>query len=106
MSGKAKSKYIRMSARKIGMVLDKIRGKNVGEAYKILMTINRRAVGPVKKTLDAAVSNGDAKEMLDKIIVKTAWVGVGPALKRLRPRAMGRADVYKRHTAHIRIEVE
>ena len=105
MSGKAKSKYVRMSARKIGFVLDKIRGKKVEEAYKALMFINKRAVEPVKKTLDAAVVNGEAKEMLNKVKVLKAWVGQGPSMKRLRPMSMGRANIYKRPSAHIVIEI-
>ena len=105
MKGIAKSKYIKMSSRKIKLVLDKIKGKSVVEAYNILMFLDKRAVGPVKKTLASAVANAGAADMIDKIKVESVWVGQGPALKRLRPRAMGRADVYKRPTSHIKIEV-
>ncbi|MFH1414892.1 MAG: 50S ribosomal protein L22 [Elusimicrobiota bacterium] len=105
MNGNAKSKYIRMSPRKIGLVLDKIRGKKVAEAYTILNFINRRAVSPVRKTLQSAVANADARDSLDRVRVVKAWVGQGPVLKRLRPRAMGRADILRKPTAHIEIEV-
>ncbi|MFC2062106.1 50S ribosomal protein L22 [Elusimicrobiota bacterium] len=105
MSGKAKTKYIRMSPRKINLVLDKIRGKKIPEAYKILSFINKRAVTSVKKTLDSAVANGNIEEDNTAAKVIKAWVGQGPTLKRLRPRAMGRADIYRRPTAHIEIEV-
>ncbi len=104
--GKARAKYIKMSPRKIALVLDRIRGKKVDEAYRILNMINKRATLPVKKILDSAVANSNAQENTDKVKVKAAWVGQGPSLKRLRPRAQGRADIYKRRTAHIEIEVQ
>ncbi|MDA3792872.1 MAG: 50S ribosomal protein L22 [Elusimicrobia bacterium] len=105
MIAKAKVKYIRMSPRKVNIVLGKIRGKKVSEAYAVLGVINKRAAVPVLKLLKSAVANGDAQDIVEKIKVKKAWVGQGPALKRLRPRAMGRADIYKRPSAHIEIEV-
>ncbi|MEA3506403.1 MAG: 50S ribosomal protein L22 [Elusimicrobiota bacterium] len=105
MIAKAKVKYIRMSPRKINLVLDKIRGKKVSEAYALLKVINKRAAVPVLKLLKSAVANGDARDIIDEIKVTKAWVGQGPAMKRLRPRAMGRADIYKRPSAHIEIEL-
>lgn len=105
MIGKARTKYIRMSPRKINLVLDKIRGKRVDKAYWILKFINRRAVEPVKQTLESAVANAGAADSIEKINIIRAWVGQGPVLKRMRPRAMGRADILRRPTAHIEIEV-
>ncbi len=105
MGRKARAKYIRMSPRKIQLVLDVIRGRSVDEAYRRLELTGRRAAGPVRKVLDSAVANAGAQEMTDRVRVTRAWVGQGPAMKRLRPRAMGRANVYKKPTAHIEIEV-
>jgi len=105
MSGIAKSRYVRMSPRKIQAVLNEIKGKTVDEAYKALMFINRRAAVPVEKTLKSAVANAGAADATEQVRVKRVWVGQGPSLKRLRPRAMGRADIFKRPTAHIEIEV-
>ncbi len=105
MTGIAKTKYVKMSPRKIGMVLDNIKGKSVAEAYRILTFINKRAVVPVQKTLKSAVANASAQDIIDKIKVKRVWVGQGPSLKRLRPRAMGRGNRYKKPSAHIEIEV-
>ncbi len=105
MRARAKVKYIRMSPRKINIVLDKIRGKRVSKAYALLAVLNKRATEPVLKLLKSAVANGDARDIIDEIKVSKAWVGQGPALKRLRPRAMGRADIYKRRSAHIKIEI-
>lgn len=106
MIGRARSKYIRISPRKVNLVLDKIRNEKVDKAYIILKFINKRAVEPVMKTLKSAVANAKAVDSTESIRVKKAWVGPGPVLKRMRPRAMGRADVIRRPTAHIEIEVE
>lgn len=106
MSGRARTKYIRVSPRKVSLVLDRIRGKKVSEAYIILKFINRRAVRYILKTLDSAVANGNAKEIIDQVRIKKAWVGHGPQLKRLRPRAMGRADIIRKPMAHIEIEID
>lgn len=106
MIGKARSKYIRISPRKVNLVLDKIRNKKIDEAYTILKFMNKRAVEPVMKTLKSAVANAKAADSTDSVKVKKAWVGQGPVLKRMRPRAMGRADIIRRPTAHIEIEVE
>ncbi len=105
MKATAKVKYIRMSPRKINIILDEIRGKKVSKSYALLAVLNKRAAVPVLKLLKSAVANGDARDMIDEIKVTKAWVGQGPALKRLRPRAMGRADIYKHPSAHIEIEV-
>ena len=106
MGKKARAKYIRMSPSKVKLVLDRIRGKSVDEAYRELSFMNRRAAEPVKKVLKSAVANAGASEITDRVKVKKAWVGQGPAMKRLRPRAMGRANIYKKPTSHIEIEVE
>ncbi len=103
---RARLKYVRMSPHKVSLVLDRIRGKKVVEAYRILKLVNRRAAQPVKKVLDSAVANAGAPDLRESAVVKKAWAGPGPSIKRLRPRAMGRANIYKRRTAHIEIEVQ
>ncbi len=105
MNAIAKTKYVRMSPRKVRIVLDKIKGLNVTEAYKELKFMDKRAAKTVEKTLKSAVANAGASDIPERVKVKRVWVGKGPAMKRLRPRAMGRADIYKRPTSHIEIEV-
>ncbi len=105
MGKRARAKYVRMSPRKIGLVLDRIRGERVDEAYRRLEFMDRRAALPVRKVLESAVANAGASENTGGIRVIKAWVGQGPAMKRLRPRAMGRANVIRKPTAHIEIEV-
>ena len=67
---------------------------------------NKRAVNPIEKTLKSAVANMRTSQGPESIYVKEAYVGQGPSLKRMRPRAFGRAAGYTRKTCHITIEVE
>ncbi|NLB35298.1 MAG: 50S ribosomal protein L22 [Elusimicrobia bacterium] len=105
MSGIARAKYIRMSPRKVKLVLDRISGQTVDEAYKILKVMNKRAALPVRKVLDSAVANAGYMGNTEGVKITRAWVGQGPVMKRLRPRARGRANVYKKPMSHIEIEV-
>jgi len=105
MSGRARAKYIRMSPRKVKLVLDRISGQSVDDAYRRLKVMNKRAALPVRKVLDSAVANAGLAGNTDGVRITRAWVGQGPAMKRLRPRAQGRANVYKKPMSHIEIEV-
>ena len=108
MEAKAVAKYIRMSPRKVRLVVDLIRGKSAEEADQILKYTNRRAAAPVRKVLKSAVANAVNNHDLleDELVVKAAYVDEGPTLKRILPRARGRADIIKKRTSHITIIVE
>ncbi len=108
MEAKAVAKYIRMSPRKVRLVADLIRGKSAEEADQILKYTNRRAATPVRKVLKSAVANAVNNHDLleDELVVKAAYVDEGPTLKRILPRARGRADIIKKRTSHITIIVE
>lgn len=100
---------LRMSARKARLVANAIRGKRVNEAEQILQFLARRAALPIEKLLRSALANaknnfqvGDA----DTLVVSELTVDSGPALKRRRPRAMGRAFPIKKRTSHIRLVLE
>lgn len=107
MQAKAVAKYIRMSPRKARQVIDLIRGKNIKEAYAILKFTPHKATESINKVLRSAVANAEHNyEMdVDTLFVKEAYVDVGPSLKRMKPRAMGRADIIKRRTSHITVVV-
>lgn len=94
-----------MSPRKVRLVVDLIRGKSLEEARAILRYLNKRAALPVAKVLESAAANAvNNHDMLeDRLFVKAAYVDEGPALKRVLPRARGRADIIKRGTSHITI---
>ena len=110
MEAKAKAKFIRMSPRKVRLVVDLIRGKGVEESIQTLQFLKRRAKVPVEKTLRSAVANffntteGAQLEASD-LYVKEAFVDEGPTMKRFRPRAMGRATQILKRTSHITIVV-
>lgn len=105
--GYAIAKYVRMSPRKVRLVVDVIRGKSVAEAEDLLRFIPRAASEPVAKVLKSAKSNAiNNDEMLeDRLVVAAAYVDAGPTLKRLLPRARGSANIIKKRTSHITIIV-
>ena len=108
MEAKAVAKYIRMSPRKVRLVADLIRGKSAEEADQILKYTNRRAAASVRKVLKSAVANAVNNHDLleDQLVVKATYVDEGPTLKRILPRARGRADVIKKRPSHITVIVE
>ena len=111
MQAKAKSKYIRMSPRKISRVLDLVMGKRVDKALDILHFTSKSATDPIEKAIRSAVSNlGNLEEGqrldLNEIYITKAFVDQGPTLKRWKPRAMGRATRINKRTSHIRIVID
>jgi large subunit ribosomal protein L22 len=110
MEAKAKTRFIRMSARKVRRVADLIRGKNVEEALNVL-TFTPKAAAPVlEKVLKSATANalaleGTAKLKAEDLWIKRILVDGGPMMKRLRPMGMGRAYRIRKRTNHITIVV-
>ncbi len=101
----AKARFVRISSRKVGQVLDTIRGKRVDEAYRILRFMPKAAAPIVQKTLHSAVANARGASNTYSFRITRAWVGQGPPLKRIRAFAMGRAFQYKRKTCHVTVEI-
>ena len=103
MEARAIAKYIRMSPIKVGAVLDLIRGKNVNEAMAILQFTPRLAAGEISKVLKSAVANAENNHSMDTsaLYVAECSVSQGPILKRIRPRAQGRAFRIDKKTSHI-----
>lgn len=108
MEARAYAKYIRMSPLKVRVVLDLVRGKNVGEAMAILKHTPRAAAPVVEKLLKSAVANAENNHKMDpaKLYVAETWVGQGPSLKRFRPHAQGRAFRIIKRTSHITMVVK
>src|SRR5687768_11060044 len=92
--GKARSSWNRISARKTREVVNLIRGKGVEEAIRILKVCTRKAAVPTLKALKSAMANARETKKMDweNLIVKLAFVEEGPTLRRMLPRARGRAD--------------
>ncbi len=105
MEVQAKAKFIRMSPRKIRLVVDAIRGKGVEQALVDLQFLNKAATLPVIKVLASAVANAEHNFHLKKenLFVKSITADGGPVLHRFRPRAFGRAAPIRRRTTHISV---
>ena len=104
----ARARFIRVSARKARLVLDQIRGKPVGDALATLQYTPRAAARLIEKVLRSAVANAEHNHQvrnLDTLRVVTAMADGGPSLKRVQPRAMGRAFFIKHRTSHLTIGV-
>jgi large subunit ribosomal protein L22 len=108
MEAKAIARYVRVSPRKARLVVDMIRGKSTGEAANILRFTPKGAAEVVAKVLDSAVANAEhnLKIKPETLFVSQAFVDEGPTLKRIRPRAMGRAFKIRKRTSHVTIVVK
>jgi len=104
----ARARFVRVSSRKAGQVLAQIRGKSVGEALATLQYTPRAAARLIEKVLRSAVANAEHNHQvrdLDALRVVRATADGGPSLKRVQPRAMGRAFFIKHRTSHLTIGV-
>ncbi len=107
IEARAVAKYIRISPRKARSVINAIRGKDVNEAFTILMFSPKKAARIIYKVLQSAVANAVNNFNLneDSLYVAEAYVNDGPRLKRLWPRGRGRADIIKHRYSHITVVV-
>ena len=108
MEARATAKHVRMSPRKARLVVDLIRGKAVGEAASIVALTPRAAAEDVGKVLHSAVANAEKNHDMkaDTLYVSEAYVNEGPTLKRIQPRAMGRAFRIRKRSSHITVVVK
>ncbi|AKO90799.1 MULTISPECIES: 50S ribosomal protein L22 [Priestia] len=107
MQAKAVAKTVRIAPRKVRLVVDLIRGKQVGEAVAILKLTPKAASPVVEKVLNSAIANAEHNYEMDanNLVVSEVFVDEGPTLKRFRPRAMGRASQINKRTSHITVVV-
>lgn len=103
----AKLRGAQLSAQKARLVADQIRGKSVDEALNILAFSSRKGAAIMKKVLDSAIANAEHNEGadVDELKVSTVFVDEGTTMKRIRPRAKGRADRILKRTCHITVKV-
>lgn len=106
-NAKAVAKTVRIAPRKARIVIDLIRGKQVGEAIAILKYTPRAASPIIEKVLKSAIANAEHNYDLDvnSLVVSEAFVDEGPTLKRFRPRAKGSASPINKRTSHITVVV-
>jgi ribosomal protein L22 len=102
---RAQARYVRTSARKARMVCRHLRGKSVHEARAILAFTPRDVARDWSKLLESAVANAETNHELleDDLVVREAYADEGPTIKRVRPRAMGRATPIRKRTSHLTI---
>ncbi len=110
MEARCVAKYIRIAPRKMRLVADAVRGKNVNEAINTLKFTPRYAAVPTLKAIESAVANlmntdesGGVNP--DLILVKRIFADEGPTLKRFMPRAQGRATPIRKRTSHLTVIV-
>lgn len=103
MEAKAYLNYVRISPRKVSIVLDLIRNKPVDLAMAILKHTPKAACEDLQKLLKSAIANAENNHNMDvsKLYVAECHVSQGPTLKRIRPRAQGRAYRINKKTSHI-----
>jgi large subunit ribosomal protein L22 len=98
--------HLRMSPRKVRLVVDLIRGERVEKALNYLTFSGKAAAKPVHKLLRSAIANADEKGIdLDKLFIKIAFVDEGTTWRRWMPRAQGRATRIRKRTSHVTLEL-
>jgi len=104
----AVAKYVRISPRKVQIVIDLIRGKKVDDALAILAYTPKSAAPIVEKVLASAIANAENNMEMDRstLYVAEVYANQGPTLKRYWARSHGRADMIKKHTSHITVVLD
>ncbi|MCP4144021.1 MAG: 50S ribosomal protein L22 [bacterium] len=111
MNGRAVGRFVRISPRKARLVADLVRGKRVDQAINILGLTTKKASPIMQKVIESAManakSNGDFEITPDdsSFIIDEVRVDEGPTMKRIRPRAQGRAFQILKRTSHIKVTV-
>ena len=104
MEAKASATFVRIAPRKVQIVLDLIRGEDAEKAMAILKHTPKAACEVLEKVIKSAMANAEVKNMdTSKLYVAECFVNQGPTLKRIRPRAQGRAYIIRKRTSHITI---
>lgn len=107
MQVSATAKRLRISPRKARLVVDLVRGKPVSDALDILNFSTHKAAGLVRKVVESAIANAENNEGadIDELKISEIYVNEGLTMKRIRPRAKGRADRIFKRTSHITVTV-
>jgi len=108
LKAKAEARYVRIAPRKVRVVMDLIRGKQLSEALNIVRFTPKAASPVLEKLLLSAAANAENNYEMnrDALYVAECYADQGPTLKRFRPRARGRATMIRKKTSHITIILE
>ena len=107
MEVSATARRLRISPQKARLVVDQVRGKPVSDALDILSFSNRKGAVLVRKVLESAIANAENNEGadIDELKVSEVFVNEGMTMKRIKPRAKGRADRIFKRSSHITVTV-
>jgi large subunit ribosomal protein L22 len=107
MEARAQARYVRVTPMKARRVIDLIRGMNASDAQAVLKFAPQAASEPIGKVLDSAIANATNNHAMDarSLVVSAAYVDEGPTMKRIRPRAQGRAYRIRKRSSHITVIV-
>ena len=107
MEARAQARYVRVTPMKARRVIDLIRGMNASDAQAVLKFAPQAASEPIGKVLDSAIANATNNHAMDprSLVVSAAFVDEGPTMKRIRPRAQGRAYRIRKRSSHITVIV-
>jgi large subunit ribosomal protein L22 len=107
MTTQATLRYTHISPQKLRLVADQIRGLPVDRALNLLSFSNKKASSILKKVLESAIANAEHNDGadIDALKVAAVWVNQGPTMKRLQPRARGRADRILKRISHVTVTV-
>ncbi len=107
MQVSATTKRLRISPQKVRLIVDQVRGKAVGDALEILSFSPQKAAGLVRKVVESAIANAENNEGadIDELKISQVFVNAGLTMKRIKPRAKGRADRILKRTSHITVTV-
>jgi large subunit ribosomal protein L22 len=107
MEARAQARYVRVTPMKARRVIDLIRGMNAADAQAVLRFAPQAASEPIGKVLDSAIANATNNHAMDAraLVVSAAFVDEGPTMKRIRPRAQGRAYRIRKRSSHITVIV-
>ena len=105
MDVKASLKNVRVGAQKARIVADLVRGKDVNQAIRCLAFQKQKSAGLIRKLIESAVANAEQGKVIDvdNLYISKLTVDQGPSLKRIRPRAQGRAFVIRKKQSHINL---
>ncbi|MBN1942248.1 MAG: 50S ribosomal protein L22 [Phycisphaerae bacterium] len=107
MAWKSTHRFARISARKVRLIADLIRGRDVQDALNLLKFTPNRAAPMLSKVLTSAIANANEAEAdVESLVVSEVRVDEGPTMKRFRPKDRGRAHSILKRTSHIQIAVE
>ena len=107
MEAKAELKFARISARKVKIVADLIRGKKVDEALAIVKFTPKASSEVLEKLLNSAIANAENNHGMNRgnLVVSEIYANQGPTMKRIRPAAKGSASRIRKRTSHITIKL-